>query len=173
MATPSAPSGPVEPTAPAVADADVQPQSEPESEHWWTRIDRHLHRNKVMSLTTKIVVTLVGLAVLTAGLIMMVTPGPGLVGIAVGLAILATEYDWADRWLQAARRKIAEAKEAALEMDPAVRKRRLILTTTASVLVGGGVLIYLLVAGWPGWSVDVWDKAQSFIGFLPDLPGMP
>jgi hypothetical protein len=25
---------------------------------------------------------------------------------------------------------------------------------------------------WPVWSLDIWDKAQSYIGFLPDLPGM-
>ena len=125
-----------------------------------------------MSATTKVVVTLVGTAVLVGGLIMMVTPGPGLVGIAAGLAILATEWDWADRWLQVARRKLDEALEGETEEDTRKRRRRALITTVFTV---GSVLIvsvYVALNDWPTWSIDVWDKAQSMIGFLPDLPGM-
>jgi uncharacterized protein (TIGR02611 family) len=125
-----------------------------------------------MSATTKLVVTLVGSAVLAAGLVMMVTPGPGLVGIVAGLAILATEWDWADRWLTAARRKLQEAKEAAEAMDPRVRRRRILLTLGAVVALGAAVTGYVALADWPGWSVGAWDRAQSFLGFLPELPGM-
>ena len=125
-----------------------------------------------MSATTKLVVTLVGSAVLGAGLVMMVTPGPGLVGIVAGLAILATEWDWADRWLTAARRKLQEAKEAAEAMDPRVRRRRILLALGAVVVVGAAVTGYVALADWPGWSVGAWDRAQSFLGFLPELPGM-
>ena len=125
-----------------------------------------------MSATTKLVVTLVGSAVLTAGLIMMVTPGPGLVGIVAGLAILATEWDWADRWLATARRKLHEARLAAEAMDPRVRRRRILLIAGIVVLVVAAVVTYVAIADWPGWSVDAWDRAQSFLGFLPDLPGM-
>lgn len=138
----------------------------------WERLHGHLHRNRAMSATTKIVITVVGSAVLTAGLIMMVTPGPGLVGIAAGLAILSTEWDWADRWLQAARRKLEEAKEAAEQMDPAVRRRRVLATAGLTVLVAGAAVGYIALQDWPGWSLSAWDRAQSFIGFLPDLPGM-
>ena len=125
-----------------------------------------------MSATTKLVVTLVGSAVLGAGLVMMVTPGPGLVGIVAGLAILATEWDWADRWLTAARRKLQEAKEAAEAMDPRVRRRRILLGLGTVVALGAAVTGYVALADWPGWSVGAWDRAQSFLGFLPELPGM-
>jgi uncharacterized protein (TIGR02611 family) len=125
-----------------------------------------------MSATTKLVVTLVGSAVLTAGLIMMVTPGPGLLGIVAGLAILATEWDWADRWLTAARRKLQEARAAAAAMDPRVRRRRILLTSGFVALVSAAIVAYVAVADWPRWSIRVWDRAQSFLGFLPDLPGM-
>jgi uncharacterized protein (TIGR02611 family) len=125
-----------------------------------------------MSATTKVVVTLVGTAVLTAGLIMMVTPGPGLLGIVAGLAILATEWDWADRWLTTARRKLEAAKAAAEAMDPRVRRRRLLLTGGLVAAASAAVTVYLVIADWPRWSVDVWDRAQSYLGFLPDLPGM-
>jgi len=148
------------------------PSSPPDEQSWWERVHQRLHRNRAMSATTKLVVTLVGSAVLTAGLIMMVTPGPGLVGIVAGLAILATEWDWADRWLATARRKLHEARLAAEAMDPRVRRRRILLTAGIVALVGTAVVTYVAIADWPGWSVDAWDRAQSFLGFLPDLPGM-
>lgn len=132
----------------------------------------HLHRNRAVAATTKIVVTVVGLLVVTAGLIMMVTPGPGLVGIAAGLAILATEYTWADRWLQAARRKIEEAIEGETEEETRIRKRRALVTTVFTVGTALLVSAYVAIWDWPQWSVNGWDTAQSYIGFLPDLPGM-
>jgi hypothetical protein len=39
-----------------------------------------------------------GFALLAAGTVMLVTPGPGWVAIAAGLALLAREYEWARRW---------------------------------------------------------------------------
>jgi uncharacterized protein (TIGR02611 family) len=139
---------------------------------WRARTHRHLHRNRALSATTKLVVTLVGAAVLSAGLIMMVTPGPGLLGIVAGLAILATEWDWADRWLTAARQKLHDARVAAAAMDPRVRRRRILVAAGVVTPVAGAAAAYVVFSGWPRWSVSVWDRAQSFAGFLPELPGM-
>ena len=144
----------------------------PEEPIRWQRLHGHLHRNRAMSATTKLVVTLVGSTVLAAGLVMMVTPGPGLLGIVAGLAILATEWDWADRWLTTARRKLHEARLAADAMDPRVRRRRiLVVSATVGSAVAAGVG-YVVTAGWPRWSVSAWDRAQAYAGFLPELPGM-
>jgi len=56
----------------------------------------------------RIAVSIAGAVVLLAGLAMVVLPGPGLLVIAAGLAILATEYAWAatalDRTKQAGRK---------------------------------------------------------------------
>jgi uncharacterized protein (TIGR02611 family) len=157
--------------APVWQAGGVPPSPEDQPSRW-QRLHSRLHRNRAMSATTKLVVTLVGTAVLTAGLIMMVTPGPGLLGIVAGLAILATEWDWADRWLTSARRKLEQAKAAAEAMDPRVRRRRIVLTTGLVVAASALAATYLVLADWPRWSVRAWDRAQSFIGFLPELPGM-
>ena len=90
-------------------------------------LHRKLHSHPVLAVTTKIVVTLVGGLVLLAGVIMIFTPGQGILAIVLGLAILATEYAWAERWLRKARDKAAEAKRRAEAMDPKVRRRRLLL----------------------------------------------
>jgi hypothetical protein len=51
----------------------------------------------------RIAVTVAGFAVLIAGGVMMVTPGPGVLVIVLGLAILATEWAWAERMLDKAK----------------------------------------------------------------------
>ncbi len=52
---------------------------------------------KTLQQGKRLVKIVVGFTLLLAGVIMLVTPGPGLVAIAVGLAMLA-EFAWA-RWL--------------------------------------------------------------------------
>jgi uncharacterized protein (TIGR02611 family) len=43
----------------------------------------------------KLVVFVIGGAVLLGGVVMLVTPGPGIAGVIAGFAILATEFVWA------------------------------------------------------------------------------
>jgi uncharacterized protein (TIGR02611 family) len=160
------------PTSPADEPSDAPARGHDQSPSWWARTHHHLHRNRALSATTKLVVTLVGAAVLAAGVVMMVTPGPGLLAIVGGLAILATEWDWADRWLSTARRRLHAARLAAEAMDPRVRRRRILLASGVAAPVAAGGVTYVVVADWPRWSVSAWDRAQSFAAFLPELPGM-
>lgn len=131
-----------------------------------------MHANPALSLTSKIVITLVGTMVMGAGLVMMITPGPGIVGIVLGLAILATEWEWADRWLVAAKRKAQQAKEKAEAMDPAVRRRRLLLVGVAVLVIAVVVVGYVALFDWPSPAVDGWDWLQGLAGWVPELPGM-
>jgi hypothetical protein len=62
-------------------------------------------------------VTIAGFLVLLAGAAMLVLPGPGIVVIIAGLAILATEYVWAQRLLRLAKEKANQAKDAILRKD--------------------------------------------------------
>lgn len=47
----------------------------------------------------RVIVLVIGLTVLALGAALIVLPGPAFVVIPVGLAILATEFEWARRWL--------------------------------------------------------------------------
>ena len=60
----------------------------------------------------RVAVTIAGFAVLLAGAAMLILPGPGIVVILAGLAILATEYVWAQRLLRIAKEKANQAKDA-------------------------------------------------------------
>jgi len=136
------------------------------------KVHRTLHANAALSLTTKIVVGIVGTAVALVGVVMLVTPGPAFVLIPLGLAILATEFEWAHRWLEKAKDKARAAKERAEAVDPKVRRRRLLLTALAVAAVIGAVAVLVAAFGWPSYAVDGWDWVQGLVGWVPDLPGM-
>lgn len=55
----------------------------------------------------RIAIAIVGGTIVLLGIIMIVTPGPGLLGIAVGLAILGAEFTWARLWLRRLRESIS------------------------------------------------------------------
>jgi uncharacterized protein (TIGR02611 family) len=88
----------------------------------------------------RIAVTVVGFAVLIAGVIMLITPGPGVVAILAGLAILASEWAWAERALDRAK----AGGKVVLEQATASPLR--IALSVAATLGGiAAVLIYFLV----------------------------
>ena len=60
----------------------------------------------------RIVVAVVGATVLLLGVIMLVTPGPAIVVIPVGLAILSIEFTWARQWLKRLRESISTRNAA-------------------------------------------------------------
>jgi len=62
-----------------------------------------LSRKPGLELSYRIVVGVIGGAVLAAGVVMIPYPGPGWLVVFAGLAILRTEFGWAHRMLHAAR----------------------------------------------------------------------
>ncbi|MBC7942964.1 TIGR02611 family protein [Candidatus Saccharibacteria bacterium] len=64
--------------------------------------------NKVVRHAKRIGVGVLGGIVLLAGLIAIPYPGPGWLIVFAGLAILATEFDWAQRLLDSVRGKYDE-----------------------------------------------------------------
>ncbi len=74
------------------------------TEAWENPATREIARH-----TRRVVVTAVGLAVVVVGVLLLVLPGPGLLVVIAGLALLATEYEWARRLLERAREKSRSA----------------------------------------------------------------
>jgi uncharacterized protein (TIGR02611 family) len=103
-----------------------------------SRAPHFIRRSRTLHISWQVGVFLVGLAVVGAGVAMLVLPGPGWVVIFAGMAIWATEFVWAQLVLRWTKRKVTEAAQRAL--DPRVRRRNLILT-------GLGVAICAVLAG--------------------------
>jgi hypothetical protein len=60
-----------------------------------------------------VVETVLGWLLVAAGLVMLVTPGPGLVALLAGLAVLARHYRWAD-WVKT--RTLARVQDSATRL---------------------------------------------------------
>lgn len=56
-----------------------------------------------IKIARRVIVSVVGATVLLIGVALLVLPGPAFIVIPIGLAILATEYAWARRWLKKVR----------------------------------------------------------------------
>src|SRR3989337_617258 len=65
----------------------------------------------------RIAVSVLGLVLVLGGLVMLVLPGPGVLLLIGGLAVLATEYVWAQRMLNYAKQKAERAKNSLLRRN--------------------------------------------------------
>jgi uncharacterized protein (TIGR02611 family) len=85
----------------------------------------------LVRLLRRIAVSVVGTVILVVGVVLLVAPGPGLVVIALALAVFAIEYQWARRHLAAvqARARSAAHKAAASRV-----------ATASAVLFGVGAI---------------------------------
>lgn len=61
----------------------------------------------------RVAVAVVGGVLVGVGLVLMVLPGPGLLVIALGFAVLATEFAWARRALETGKRHTERAVRTA------------------------------------------------------------
>jgi uncharacterized protein (TIGR02611 family) len=64
-----------------------------------------------LALIRRIFVAIAGFTVLLIGLALIVLPGPAFIVIPLGLAILATEFVWAQALLKKARGMISKSEE--------------------------------------------------------------
>ena len=81
-----------------------------------------------------------GFIVLIGGLVMMVLPGPGVVGIIVGLGLLARELVWAERLLEYVKKR---AKLDELKEQPAWVKVAMWVGTIAAVGASAAYFLFL------------------------------
>jgi uncharacterized protein (TIGR02611 family) len=81
------------------------------------RQERHRQRNRFF----RIGFAAVGFAVLLAGLVMLITPGPGIPVVIIGLGMLALEFAWAERWLERITNTVEQAVGQVAEGSPVRR----------------------------------------------------
>jgi uncharacterized protein (TIGR02611 family) len=77
---------------------------------------REKHRER--HIVYRIVWGIAGSVISVAGAIMLVTPGPAFVLIPVGLAMLAVEFEWAERLLERALVQAEKARAKAAATKP-------------------------------------------------------
>ena len=80
----------------------------------WRRTPRPIRQTTVL---------IVGTAVIAAGIIMLAIPGPGWLTIFVGLAIMATEFEAADRLKKRVEYRVRQAAATAKHGAKRLRKK--------------------------------------------------
>jgi len=79
------------------------------------RREHHLRRGRFYRL----LFALAGAIVTLTGIALLVLPGPAFVVIPIGLAMLAMEFAWAERWMEKGLVQAQAAQEKAADASPA------------------------------------------------------
>lgn len=69
--------------------------------------------DKTYKVARRIAIFVVGSTVLVVGVALIVLPGPAVIVIPIGLAILSVEFAWARIWLRKIRQSISNNSSAA------------------------------------------------------------
>lgn len=85
----------------------------------------------ILQSSKRIAVTVVGAVLVLGGIAMLVLPGPGLLVVVAGFAVLGTEYAWAAAALERTKRVAESAGKVAKEQ--AGRAGRAAVDTSAKV----------------------------------------
>ena len=72
----------------------------------------------------RVAISVIGITLLIIGTVMIVAPGPALIVIPVGLAILGVEYAWARNLLKRLRKKISDTGKSRRAARTALQQNR-------------------------------------------------
>jgi uncharacterized protein (TIGR02611 family) len=101
-----------------------------------------------LDLTYRIAVGVLGAAVVVIGFILIPLPGPGWLIVFAGLAILATEFVWAERLLDFARGKVHGWTQWVTRQSLLVRG---LIGLTGLLAIAAAFWAYDVVVGLPSW----------------------
>jgi len=101
----------------------------------------------------RLVLETLGWVLLLAGLAAIFLPGPGLLGIFAGLALLSQQYAWARRWVEPVKLRALKGAAEGVSTVP----RILLSLGGVAVLVACGVL-WIMSPPAPSW----WPLAESW-----------
>jgi hypothetical protein len=96
---------------------------------------------------------ILGWVLLVAGLAAMVLPGPGLILLFAGLAVLSQQYAWAERWLEPVQLRALRGAAEGVETWP-----RVIMSTVFALGIGVFGVIWIVEPGVPSW----WPVAEKW-----------
>jgi uncharacterized protein (TIGR02611 family) len=141
------------------SDANVTLDVDEDRWGWRARLRRH----RATHLAWRTVVGVLGSVVTVGGLIMVPAPGPGWAVVILGLVILASEFEFAQRWLDFVKGYVHRWNVWVMSQPVWIRW----LIGFATLLLVWTVLwVMFLITGVPAWTPD-WAEAQ-----LVRLPGV-
>ena len=129
----------------------------------WARWRDRLRQRRRAEFVYRIVVAVIGLAILAVGILAIPYPGPGWAIVFVGLGILATEFDWARRLLAYARARYDKVMEW-------FKRQGLLVQALGALFTAAAVVGTLWLLGAVDWSAGLvgfeheWLKSPIGLG---------
>lgn len=106
-----------------------------------------------MKRARQVALEVVGWVLVVAGIAALVLPGPGLLMIFAGMAILSQRYEWAEKRLRPVEVRAMRGAADSVETWP-----RIVMSTVFALLIMATGVLWLLQPGVPGW----WPLAERW-----------
>ena len=94
----------------------------------------------------RVVLETVGWILLVLGIAAMVLPGPGLLGVFAGLALLSQQYEWAERYTEPVKLRALKGAAEGVETVP-----RIVMSLGGVAALAGFGVLWILSPPAPGW----------------------
>ena len=94
----------------------------------------------------RLVLETLGWALVVVGIAALVLPGPGLLAIFAGVALLSQQYEWAERRLEPIKERALRAAADGVETWP-----RVVLSTTGALVLFACGVLWIWSPPAPGW----------------------
>jgi uncharacterized protein (TIGR02611 family) len=107
-----------------------------------------LRRNRLLDVSYRVGVGVVGTLIIIVGIILLPLPGPGWLVIFAGLFVLSTEFEWAERLLHFARDKVHGWTEWVKAQSLVVR---MLIALGSLLILAAALWVYVAWQGIPGW----------------------
>ena len=98
------------------------------------------------AIAKRIGVEILGWTLVLLGLAALVLPGPGLVLLALGLVVLSTQYEWAERRLEPVKERAIKTASDGVETWP-----RIVLSTLGALTIVAIGVEWVISPPAPGW----------------------
>ena len=102
--------------------------------------------NVVKSTAKRVLVEGLGWILVVVGIAALVLPGPGLLALFAGVALLATQYDWAERRLEPIKKRALDAAADSVKTWP-----RILMSTVGVLWLIGLGIVWALQPDVPTW----------------------
>ena len=98
------------------------------------------------STAKRVLVEGLGWILVVVGIAALVLPGPGLLALFAGVALLATQYDWAERRLEPIKKRALDAAADSVKTWP-----RILMSTVGVLWLIGLGIVWALRPEVPSW----------------------
>lgn len=120
-----------------------------------------IRNNTALDATWRGIILVLGITIVSIGLLLLIFPGPGWAVIIVGLIVLATEYAWAKRILNPVQEFSSRLARLVMSQEYRAKRSNVILLSTM-------VVVTLAYAYWARYGATM-QGFESILAPIEDL----